>query len=182
MGNKLLNYLLLGIVSLCVFSPTVTGETVPPSSDCIVYGFFEQPQHSSYLASNSYHFGDTLSLVSTCEVQVWHNQNPPITFTNFTKISMGEGVHSLTLTYDNFTRTYDNLIVITSTNLSIMLDQNGLLKYDSDSLHFSQTSYQSDLAVNGIISGLITWAIVTYGLWFIINKYQSRFLFEEVVQ
>lgn len=174
--------ILIGIVLLCILCPTVKGEAIPPSSECSVYGYFEQPQHSSYLAENSYHFGDTLTLISSCEVQVFHNQNQPFTFTNYTVMNIGEGVHSLTFTYDNLTRTYENIIVITSTNLSIMLSQNGLLKYDSNSLHFSETDYQSEQAMIGLFSGLITWVTVTYGLWIVINKYQSRFMFEEVTQ
>ena len=180
--GKILKIILYGIVSLCLLCPTVAGEAIPPSSECVVYGYFEQPQHSSYLSENSYHFGDSLTLISTCEVEVFHNQNQPFSFTNFTILSMGEGVHSLTFNYDNMTRSYENIIVITSTNLSIMLSQNGLLKYDKNSIHISQDEYQSEQAMIGVFSGLITWVIVTYGLWFAINKYQSRFMFEEVTQ
>lgn len=180
--GKILKIILFGIVSLSLLCPTVISEAVPPPTDCIVYGYFSEPQHSSFLASDSFHFGDSLTLISNCEVEVFHNQNAPLKFSNYTVLNMGEGVHTLKLSYENRTQSFDNVIVITSTNMSQMLGQNDLLKYDRNSLHFSQTDYQSEQAMIGAFSGLITWAIVTYGLWFIINKYQSRFMFEEVTQ
>ena len=177
-----MNKLLHGFLLLMLLSPTVTGEGSPPSNSCIVYGYFDEPQHSSFLASDSFHFGDSLTLISNCEVEVWHNQNEPFKFSNYTVLSMGEGVHSLTFSYENRTLNFDNVIVITSQNISDMLGQNDLLKYDINSVHLSDSDYNSEKALIGIMSGLITWVIVTYGLWFIINKYHDRYMFEEVVQ
>lgn len=174
--------LLYGFLALILLCPTVAGAGNPPSNSCLMYGYFEEPQHSSFLASDSFHFGDSLTLISNCEVTVYHNQNEPFNFSNYTVLNMGEGVHSFTFEYENRSQTFENVIVITSQNISSMLQQNDLLKYDINSVHLSESEYNSEKALIGIMSGLITWAIVTYGLWFIINKYHDRFMFEEVVR
>ncbi len=172
--------LLLVFASL-VLPCGVSAQTPPPS--CLAYAFTyeEELRHLSLIERESVVFGNRITLTTDCgqgvdliidDVSVlWTNRSAVYEVTN--------GLHNISIQGEGFSAYYQNVTFVQAGQLGLAMG-NLPANHNPDAFMITPADLGGRQMLVALSTGLITWAVVTMGLWHIINSYVDRNYIEEV--
>lgn len=173
--HRVFNWLLLLVVLL--LAPPATAHAAP----CLVYAYTESGSHQFLMGNNTSHFGDNITVIHNCQnVSIELNGQFFAFITTNAKIPISPGLHQINMTFDNQTRTFQNVMIYPDYLTWEANYQFEVLGEGPQMIEKSLLDTRTNWAV--FIGIAITWLLCVYVYWNLINTFVQRNFIEEVIQ
>lgn len=151
-------------------------------AECISYGFFsdESINHRSFLMTEGYHFGNELFVESNCRTEIILNGEIQFITNSTAVIFVPNGIHTVELKSENYTRNYSSVIVQGGSFLGNAIETNNSI-YSGDKLQISADDFNTGKIFVALGNSAILFVLITVVYWNLINRYIDRSYFEEVI-
>jgi hypothetical protein len=170
----------LVLAVIVIISPMATA-TNPP---CLVYSYTtaQNEPHYSLIQNDSYVFGNQLTIISSCNnTELYLNDNLfGITEGNSLNAYISQGEHNLSIISGGEIFNFTNIYFIEGGQLNNIVNQLPN-EYNPNSIKINPGEIDSIELMSGIGAIILSWFIVTFILWNIINKYHQKNFCEEVM-
>jgi len=170
----------LALALIVIFSP-LAKATSPPI--CLAYAYTQDGEnsHLSLVSSESYLFGQSLTVISSCNNTELIVNGQKVASSNNYKLNyyLDKGDYNIELISGNESYIFTNVSIISNGQLNVFV--NNLPNSENPyALPYTIEEIDSIELMSGVGAIILSWFLITSILWRIINQYHEKNYCEEV--
>ena len=178
MGLRVVLFVVLGLFLLP--SATAQGPPVEQETNCLFYSYTQSGEFFFLIQNNSKVFGNDLFIIHNCEnIDLEVDGQFYASSENNLQVKLEDGIHNLTITSSNLTKTYQVEIYPDRLEWEQQYLQLNFRDPNSEMISIDLSNNRENFAT--LFGILVVWVLSTMVYWKLIQSYVDRNFIEEVV-